>query len=573
MALLIYALRITIILYLSVHFSSVLAQPLQFVDLLPEFEVELPPVLNEYQYDITFGDFDYLTSEYQGIFNDLSLNNSRYQNTEETYNRLFLKLGSPIASVSEFRTQLYLDSGEIQEYKVGEHFYLKYNQNYAVTNFIQGGSEVQYTYADNDKLNQIDKGSGYRRYFYEYNDDGSLKTHSNQEATSQEGREVYKYDYFYDDNGSMNRISQYKYGDEISRTIYKHDDTGRVISETIYNENGDFSQANEYSLDTQGNIIKKLHFSKSDSLLFKIVYDFDLNGLLLKQTYFKVPSNSKEKTEEYAETHNQLTYKYDSRKYLVSITETLPKNSEFLSKIEFEYDNDGNLLKAKRYRFESNKQENINIDTIYSYEYDDKNNVTKFMIEGIERQSNKLEIVSNYTYEYEYDEYGNWTKMTPKKYEFDFGEWTPIYNDRGEDNPYSFIYERTYTYYDTEGNIIENSINKEIEEFLDCPIVEAFPLEATFNGTWSANSCKSQGRTERFVNYYELKLEEGLGLKLSSRGVRNIFIYSRINDRLLNGYNNGGTARLNLSRGDYIIAVYGSNPANYSVSVIKEPLP
>ncbi len=231
-----------------------------------------------------------------------------------------------------------------------------------------------------------------------------------------------KVKYNYHDLGKLENISYYdKQGDLISKMIYKYG-IERDVLVNIYSQDGVLIGKTTYDLDSQERPEQSIYQSETHEILTKRDFNYDSNGNLIKVKGVQ----------------NKMTfggdYTYDKNGNLLTsncYSNDLWDGDNILETIKFHYKyKDDRVIKIVCTRSRSRNKKNEST-RYYKYEYFyDENNLlkTKKVYRG-----NKL--VGNVTCDYTLDSHNNWTKMI---YSLGFEDELP--------KPI-YIIEREITYY------------------------------------------------------------------------------------------------------------------------------
>ena len=210
---------------------------------------------------------------------------------------------------------------------------------------------------------------------------------------------------------------------------------GNIIEEKTLYDDGEICSISKIKYNTENKIIERTHVCGENSDIGKYIYD--KNGNNIEFTYYQNGEISVKQINKFDKNNNLIDhrlYQYDG----ILKDKTLSKFNDYNLEIEseeysfdgtscvltnkktIEYDNKGNLIEEKNY------DEKGNLEFIYKYVYDEKNNeiekilskdnsfekntrtLDKFnnCIKGFEYLNNNLK--SNFTNNYKYDKKGNW---------------------------------------------------------------------------------------------------------------------------------------------------------------------
>ena len=177
--------------------------------------------------------------------------------------------------------------------------------------------------------------------------------------------------------------------------IYEYDGMGRLIS---YEEQGYINTKINYEYNESDEIQKKI--CNKEGFIFKEIFNYDENGNLIKH-------ESKDVI---------VTYKYNDRKNLIEEKKINSDDLYEISRITYQYDNQGNQIKKKDFSDKSwvNKRDN-NGNIIEENEYDGclllctiTNNYNEWgKLCGKKSWNDDNIFRENYWIEYKYDTYQN----------------------------------------------------------------------------------------------------------------------------------------------------------------------
>ncbi len=244
--------------------------------------------------------------------------------------------------------------------------------------------------------------------------------------------------YKFDINGNIIEEAQRDLpsgGSDHSKRVYKYDHNGNKIEDIYYNRNGNLSSKVISKYDNNGYEIEAARYSSSGQLEWKLIYQYDNKGNKILQKSFK--------------------------------------NDTLMDKWTFTYNKKGNLIESKRYNDE------ITINGIYSYKYDDREN----LIEESWRSGYDGEVIYKYTFEYDKKNLNTELRSYDKK-----------------DN---IIYTHNYTY-DEQGNLIHTHIyNNETYQNSEKHYQYTYDKRKNWTKQISFEDGKAQTIFEREYTYYE----------------------------------------------------------------------
>ncbi len=243
--------------------------------------------------------------------------------------------------------------------------------------------------------------NGQNEYSFTYNDEGNLSffAHTNKEeyhfdingnctnhASWINGEENLTEEVNYDSNGKILSLTEYHLGEEIRQRVYEYDKKGKLLNSKQYW--GSLFQTWEY--DTEQKLIKSTIIGNGDYTLFNYTnngslsrsasynsadeeieyteYKYDQNGKLVKTSTYKYG---------YSSEYSGCTYEYDTAGYL--ICETYFSFNKETSRIEYVYDNNGNIIEKIQYEDGLKTQ-----SSVYSnYRYQQLTKAQKIAFESI----------------------------------------------------------------------------------------------------------------------------------------------------------------------------------------------
>lgn len=313
-----------------------------------------------------------------------------------------------------------------------------YNSKKQTTNVSNGNMSVSYEYNSNNLLSKIILGNKVYNFNYDdylrnksiYINDNKLVENTYEEnngnllnITYGNGNIVsYEYDcfdrisklinmnnsyqYYYDNYDNLKRIDSndccYLYYYDLAQRLIKYQENNNymisydynqlnyLISKIIKLDNNNITYLYEYN--KENNIVKLT----TDGIIVNYTYDYlqrleqiDINGYIINYKYITNGKRTTTLIDSIIDNGDIYEYKYDKlgniekiykndvliKKYVYDIYNQLIKEENFISTIEYTYDNYGNLLTKKTYDIDGVI---INIDT---YEYNNinfKDQLTKY---------------------------------------------------------------------------------------------------------------------------------------------------------------------------------------------------
>lgn len=179
---------------------------------------------------------------------------------------------------------------------------------------------------------------------YEYDADGSKIKETIYDADGTVSR---WYEYEYDDNGNKVRYSSYeKYNGEdfpgLAHThTWEYDSDGNMLKHVEYRQDGSISVEEEY--DPKGQLIKELHYDDDGTFLSGSKNEYDADGRITQSTFYSD-----------GVIWIKQMYKYGSNGKAELVTTRNGVEKSELSRTEFEYDSEGNLLRSSAYDSQGN---------------------------------------------------------------------------------------------------------------------------------------------------------------------------------------------------------------------------
>lgn len=242
---------------------------------------------------------------------------------------------------------------------------------------------------------------------YEYDKEGRILRQINSSISE------YRREYEYDAAGNLTRETCYEWRDgeirywieyrdakddavdELLRIGSKYEGEGNLVSENVYNREGDLIKCIFYREDRT--VCAVIEYKGMNRMLRHINYDEQGNLVSRREFEYDAAGNRTLMADYDADGNIEVHESYDCDTYQV-ITCYWPTENE--------YDTAGNLIKSVDYDYEGN------IEDVTEYTYDDAGNMLQ-------------EIYNGYVYEYEYDSAGNMIKKIEvpdlqwKEYEYD----------------------------------------------------------------------------------------------------------------------------------------------------------
>jgi|GEM_PF-2785485 rhs family protein len=166
---------------------------------------------------------------------------------------------------------------------------------------------------------------------------------------------------------------------------YKYDAQGNVSEITVSDSMGRHYRTYRFAYDSKGNETEVKSFDRNNKLWAESLYD--KKGNLLKTSIYDKEGNL-----------TATAYEYDRKGNVTEELWNLPADKGE-QRNTYTYDRKGNLVKAN---IES-------VGVVYTYEYDDKDNVSQMV-----STDNATKSSETYRYTYTYDEKGNYTRKTER---------------------------------------------------------------------------------------------------------------------------------------------------------------
>ena len=244
---------------------------------------------------------------------------------------------------------------------------------------------------------------------YEYDKEGRILRHINDSYSTSGGRREYEYDAA----GNLTRETCYELRDgevrywieyrdakdgavdELLRIGSKYEGEGNLVSENVYNREGDLIRYILYREDRTAYAV--IEYKGADCMLRQIDYDKQGNLVSRREFEYDAAGNQTLMADYDADGNIEVHESYDCDTYQVIHCYWPTEN---------EYDTAGNLIKSVDYDYEGN------IESVTEYIYDEAGNLLQ-------------KIDNGYVYEYEYDSAGNMIKKIEvpdlqwKEYEYD----------------------------------------------------------------------------------------------------------------------------------------------------------
>ncbi len=213
---------------------------------------------------------------------------------------------------------------------------------------------------------------------------------------------------YYDEDGKFSNSQEYEYdsdGNKVNCTLisdskytitYEYDEYDKIILIIQESEDGTFLCEIECEYNSHGNVSKRiytyryLNFDSSDTYWVDLDYEYDSNGNIIK----KVES-------------------YSDDEY-ISVSDSNGNHPLGSQTTEYWYDENGLIVSYKV----TNCSTDGTVISVWSYEYtyDESFNVISFVVTG-----DGVTTIYTYEYEYEYDSDGRVSKCTKTEYYADSG--------------------------------------------------------------------------------------------------------------------------------------------------------
>lgn len=226
----------------------------------------------------------------------------------------------------------------------------------------QGGKledSVEYTYDSKGKLSKVTKYTGSENQVdywctYSYDGEGNLL-----EIIFYNTSTYTNWEYEYDEVGNLIQETKYSSNGNYTEISYDYNTEGKVTKQFGHSESGndstesdnDFWYEYEYEYDSAGNLLKFIEY-EGDAVDYSIEYEYDESGNILEATWCYSDSST-----------TSIKLEYDENGNCLSIITEDDDRSWKNRKCEYEYDEDGNLIKCI---------ENNNREYIFEY-YSDSN--------------------------------------------------------------------------------------------------------------------------------------------------------------------------------------------------------
>ena len=359
-------------------------------------------------------------------------------------------------------------SGECKYDEAGNEIeHVEYNHSGDITVkstyvYDEAGNEIEHVQYFGDDI--------YRRYEYEYEEDGRKKKCIEYNGDG----DIFSYkECEYDEAGHVTKEEYHDFADRIEYYYtyqYRYNEAGDIEKKICYDEDGSISYWYEYQYDEAGHELSELTYG-TDGIYRRSEQKYDRNGNEIRFTYIvdgevtmqlefsrdEWGNVTEERGRSLAKEWDANTYEYEYetvyvpfRQYTRAVVVNKKEYHDGELITETEYDKAGNKIKQIIYNSDGNMY------TQKKYTYDNAGNLTEY--------EDYTSGVNNYKETYEYDEAGDRTGRMDYFDDDLYRRWEYEYDEAGRLKHYSVYngdgdicgYEDHVYEYDEAGNVIKD---------------------------------------------------------------------------------------------------------------------